>query len=124
MSFVGRGIKTGAKAAGSAVKGGALAIGRGASSAAKSGGKLAKGIGSSVKKSPWEALSVLSSIPFLAMMFMPVDDGGYAEGDGQVGGSFIGSPESISSVCSSIFSCFCFCILMMTMIMLVSSAND
>jgi hypothetical protein len=82
-----------------------------------------KGVGNSIKKNPWEFLSVALTIPFLVAMFSPagsqeedgVDEGGNGPGPNQL--------VSLLSVVSS--SCFCFfCVSMLIAASSASSASS
>jgi len=78
-----------------------------------------KGVGKSIKKNPWEFLSVALTIPFLAAMFSPV--GSQEEGDAE-GGNGPG-PNQIMSLLS-VVSSSCFCFFCASMLIAASSASS
>jgi len=76
-----------------------------------------KGVGKSIKKNPWEFLSVALTIPFLATMFSPV--GSQEEGDAEGGNG----PNQIMSLLS-VVSSSCFCFFCVSMLIAASSASS
>jgi hypothetical protein len=83
--------------------------------------KGAKSVGQSMKNNPWDVINVLTTIPFVAMMFMPAGGGGEEEGGGSGGPGSAGSMASVSVVMSGCFFC-CMCICMMMMMMSSNSS--
>ena len=79
-----------------------------------------KWAGNAIKNDPLNAISILTTIPFLAMMFVPAGGGEYAEEEGGSGGP--SAAGSMSSVAVVVFGLFC-CCMCMSMMMAMSSSS-